>query len=86
MSETQGAASGLTREEQNKLVMPMLRKYAPQIVEVAKLYNDNYPISTTPPAVIDAVTVALPLRHFMVMAAMCINLVAAEIAAEKPAA
>jgi hypothetical protein len=36
--------------------------------------------------VIDAVTVALPLRHFMVMAAMCINLVAAEIAAEKPAA
>ena len=42
----------------------------PQIVQVAAMYTNAYPHETTAPEVIDAVTVAVPLRTFMVLAAV----------------
>ena len=62
--------------------MPMLRKYMPQITEIAILYNKTYPVASTPPEVVNAVTVSVPLRHFMLLSAVCTNLTAADIERE----
>lgn len=63
-----------TRQEQIDTMLPMMQKMMPSIVEVATLYHKAYPINTTAPEVIDVVTVSLPLRHFMLMAAIISNL------------
>lgn len=73
-----------TRQEQVDVLIPLMRRMLPQIVEVAQLYHTNYPVNKTLPEVVDAVTVAVPLRHFMVMASICTNLCV--IAQEKEAA
>jgi hypothetical protein len=63
-------------------LIPTLKSMYPNIVQVAKLYNDTYPHETTPPEVIDAVTVAVPLRTFMVMSALVAQTLAASAAVE----
>jgi hypothetical protein len=63
-------------------LIPTLRSMYPNIVQVAKMYNDAYPHESTAPEVIDAVTVAVPLRTFMIMSA----LVAQTLAAATPVA
>lgn len=63
-----------TRQEQIDAMLPMMQKMMPSIVEVATLYNKAYPLASTLPEVVDAVTVSLPLRHFMLMAAIVTNL------------
>lgn len=73
-----------TRQEQIDTLVPLMRRMLPQIVEVAQLYHTNYPVNKTLPEVVDAVTVSVPLRHFMVMASICTNLCV--IAQEKEAA
>lgn len=50
-------------------ILNTLRGMHPRIVEVATMYTTAYPHDKTPPEVIDAVTVAVPLRAYMVMAA-----------------
>jgi hypothetical protein len=72
-----------TRQEQIDTLLPLMRRMLPGIVEVAQLYHKNYPVMTTLPEVVDAVTVAVPLRHFMVMASIVTNLCV--IAQEKEA-
>lgn len=57
--------------EQEAKVMDALNRYHPSIVSIAGVYNGQFPADTTAPEVIDAVTVAVPLRVFMVMAAVC---------------
>lgn len=47
-----------------------LRSMHPQLVQVATMYNQAYPADKTAPEVLDAVTVAVPLRTFMVLAAI----------------
>jgi hypothetical protein len=71
--------------EQEEKVFTALKHYHPSIVSIAGVYNDQFPAATTPPAVVDAVTVAVPLRVFMVMAATCTK-VLADDAAQAPAA
>jgi hypothetical protein len=61
-------------------LIPTLRAMYPSIVQVAKMYTDAYPLDKTAPEVVDAVTVAVPLRTFMVMSA----LVAQTLAAAEP--
>lgn len=68
------AKQELTRQEQIDTLLPLMRRMLPQIVEVAELYHTNYPVNKTLPEVVDAVTVAVPLRHFMVMASIVTNL------------
>lgn len=67
--------------EQTTLI-PTLRSMYPNIVQVAKLYSDTYPHDKTAPEVIDAVTVAVPLRTFMVMSALVAQTLAAASAVE----
>lgn len=74
MSDAQPEVKQRTKQEQINLLLPMMRRLLPQIVEVATLYHKNYPADTTAPEVVDAVTVAVPLRHFMVMTSIVTNL------------
>lgn len=46
-------------------VVGVYRAMLPQLVELAELYHARYPADKTPAEVIDAVTVAVPLRFFM---------------------
>lgn len=86
MDQPKGETSGLTREDQIKALMPILRRYLPQIVEIATLYNKTYPVDTTPPEVVNAVSVVVPLRHFMVMSAVVSNLAILDIEREQAVA
>jgi len=61
---------------------PVLRSMYPSIVQVAKMYNDAYPHESTAPEVLDAVTVAVPLRTYMVMSALVAQTLAAVAATE----
>lgn len=63
-----------TSQEQIDSMMPALHKLLPQIIEIAKLYHHNYPAETTSDDVINAITVAVPLRHFMISAAILTHL------------
>jgi hypothetical protein len=49
---------------------PALLRLYPQIVEVAKAYAEAYPPDSTAAEIVNAVTVAVPLRTFMVLAAL----------------
>lgn len=51
-------------------IIDALRGMHPQIVQVATMYTTAYPHEKTLPEVLDAVTVAVPLRTFMVLAAV----------------
>lgn len=51
-------------------IIEALRGMHPQIVQVATMYTTAYPHERTLPEVLDAVTVAVPLRTFMVLAAV----------------
>ena len=82
--QAEGQATKQTRQEQIDTLIPLMRRMLPQIVEIAQLYHTNYPVNKTSAEVVDAVTVALPLRHFMVMASIATNLCV--IAQEKEAA
>lgn len=62
-------------------LIPSLRSMYPNIVQVAKMYNDAYPHESTAPEVLDAVTVAVPLRTFMLMSALVAQTLAAANAA-----
>lgn len=85
-AETQsvGAKSKLTRADQSARLMPALLKLMPRIHTVAQLYHNTYPVDKTAPEVVDAVTVAVPLRDFMIMTAYCSNAVAEHIERSKP--
>ena len=84
-AEKVGERSGLTRKQQIEALMPVLRKVMPSLVTVGAAYNKAYPYATTSPDVLDAVTVAVPLRQFMVMTGVCSVLVAEHIEAGVPA-
>ena len=51
-------------------ILDALHGMHPQIVNVAGIYANAYPYDKTSHEVLDAVTVAVPLRMFMVMAAV----------------
>jgi hypothetical protein len=68
-----GEKSGMTRQEQIDYLLPPMRKMAPDIINIAAMYNKAYPPATTSGDVLDAVTVAVPYRHFMVMASIAVN-------------
>ena len=70
-------------EHEEKIIATM-QHYYPAVVEIAGMYNNQYPAASTPGEVIDAVTVAVPLRLFMVMSAVC-GKVIADMAALVPA-
>ncbi|MHB1097969.1 MAG: hypothetical protein ACYCZR_00310 [Burkholderiales bacterium] len=55
---------------QQPSILNALRSMHPQIVQVATMYSTEYPHEKTLPEVLDAVTVAVPLRTYMVMAAV----------------
>jgi hypothetical protein len=61
-----------------------LRSMHPHIVEVATMYNNTYPVASTLPEVVDAVTVAIPLRTFMVLAAIATQVLQEENAKKVP--
>lgn len=73
----------LTREEQNAKLMPALRKSVQDLMEVGVMYQKAYPVGTTPSEVVNAVTVAVPLRHFMVLLGFASNIVAGVMETEK---
>lgn len=83
--EVIGAKSGRTRKEQIEALIPALRRMVPNIMQVGSLYNQQYPADKTAPEVLDAVTVAVPYRQFMVMAGVCTSLIAEVIEKEKKA-
>jgi hypothetical protein len=64
----------VNREEQNRVIIPMMHRLLPPIVQAAALYHQLYPLDKTAPEVVDAVTVAVPLRHFMLMTSLVTNL------------
>lgn len=72
----------MTEQEDNLLTE--LKRYQPSITRIANVYSDQYPPDTTPLEVVDAVTVPVPLRIFMVMAALCEQLVEDTAPAEEP--
>ena len=80
-----GSKSGLTREQQIAILLPVMRKLMPGIIKVANAYDTTYPADKTPAEVFDAVTVAVPLRHFMVMAGICTNCVILDVQREQAA-
>ena len=51
-------------------ILDALHGMHPQIANVAGIYATAYPHEKTLPEVLDAVTVAVPLRTYMVMAAV----------------
>lgn len=59
-------------------IFSALRAMHPQILEVATMYTAAYPHEKTAPEVLDAVTVAVPLRTYMVMAAIATQVLHAE--------
>jgi hypothetical protein len=69
-----GEHSGLTREEQNRRIIPAMRKLLPPVMQAATMFHQHYPLDRTPAAVVDAVTVPVPLRHFMLMVSLVANL------------
>jgi hypothetical protein len=64
----------VNREEQNRALLPEMRRLLPPILKVGTIYQQAYPFDKTPAAVVDAVTVAVPLRSFMLMAGLVTNL------------
>lgn len=64
------------RQENSRRLIPALHKAMPNIMALGAAYHKAYPVDTTEPAVVDAVTVSVPLRHFMLMAAFTSNAVA----------
>jgi hypothetical protein len=86
MSETKQDPNTKPRPSAQEVInsmMPVLHKMLPQMVEVAALYHRNYPADTTHPSVIDAVTVAVPLRQYMISAAVLTHLCMIDKAREK---
>lgn len=83
-AQAKDATPKRSREETLALLRKQVRKDMTNLTEVAKAYHQVYPIATTLPEVVDAVTVALPLRTFMVLAAIATTLVAIDM--EKEAA
>jgi len=73
------------REEQKATLMPALTKMMPALMAQGAMYHKAYPVKETLPEVIDAVTVSVPLRHFMVMVAYCSAVVAQELEAKAAA-
>ena len=71
-----------TKEEQMKFLATEFKKFAPNVLHVGKLYQKQYPFTDTNPEVIDAVTVSIPLRQFMLMSSICMLLVLDDIKAE----
>jgi hypothetical protein len=70
MSEDKKDAVEATPTLKPEHIEAMLRQMhvrLPHVVEVGKAYNQVYPVATTPPEVINAVTVATPLRDYMLM-------------------
>lgn len=70
---------------QQPSVLEALRSMHPRIVEVATMYAAAYPHEKTLPEVLDAVTVAVPLRVYMVMAAVATQTLQHEEAKKVPA-
>lgn len=82
-TQQEGVKTALTRDEQTAKLMPALRQMMPSIMGMGKLYHETYPADKTPREVVAAVTVAVPLNIFMVMAGVCTNLTAAIIEKEQ---
>lgn len=79
-------SSGLTRDEQLAKLLPMLRNMMPSLIAVGTMYEKTYPTKTSLPEVLDAVTVAVPLRQYMVLVGYAATVVGAEIDKERAAA
>ena len=75
----------MTPEEQLAILKPQLLKVAPKIVAIGQMYQSAYPLDKTDAKVLDAVTVAVPLRIFMVMAASVTALITDDARAEAEA-
>lgn len=72
--------------EQQRSIREALRNSMPKMLEVGKLYADAYPPANTPPAVLDAVTVAVPLRFYMtVMAFLTVEFGTLDTPPDEPA-
>lgn len=82
-AEQIGTKSGLTRQEQIEKLLPAAQRMAGHVLQVGALYNKKYPLDTTPPEVLDAITVAVPYRQFMVMSGITMALVADHIAKQQ---
>lgn len=65
-----------TPAEQIERLLPLARSQVSHVVGAARAYNAAYPVDSTPAEVVDAVTVAVPLCIYMVMAAIMINTLA----------
>jgi hypothetical protein len=74
-----------TREEQIALLVPELRKHSPQLLQLGMLYHQRYPWQTTAPEVLDAITVAVPYRLFMLLSGVGTALVAEAMEKDKEA-
>lgn len=68
-----------TRQETLDILRKQVRKDLDPLTQVAKAYHQLYPIADTAPEVVDAVTVAVPLRTFMVLTAIATTLVAIDV-------
>lgn len=75
----------MTPEQQLAILKPQLLKVAPKIVAIGQMYNNAYPLDKTDAKVLDAVTVAVPLRIFLVMAASTMALITDDARAEAEA-
>lgn len=75
-----------TREEVLAVLTKQLRKDIKPLVECAQMYNQIYPVGKTLPEVLDAVTVPVPLRSYMILASLATTLVAIEVEREQAAA
>lgn len=61
-------------QEQIDVLVPEMLKLLSPVVELAKLYNNAYPLDSTHSDVIDAVRVPVPMRVFMILAGLAVNL------------
>lgn len=82
MSDAKEAAAKPDYAEQLDKLKTMARHMLPHIVQIGQMYNEAYPHATTAPEVISAVTVAVPLREYMVLAGLATTLIAADETAE----
>lgn len=74
-TEQPGQFSGLTSQQQIERMADELAKYGKQVIEIVQVYGTTYPPATTAPEVIDAVTVPVPYRLFMLMAGISVNVI-----------
>lgn len=66
-----------TKEQLDKL-KPMLARCMPELAQLANIYTKRYPLASTAPEVIDAVTVSISLRSFLVFGAAA-SVIAADL-------